>query len=72
MTEKLQCLGSVRNFCNLPCLLQYCYVHFETSQRTSNNGTGMVPQTPLDNLCYLIIHQKDDADDEYLNYPHVS
>ncbi|CAF92256.1 unnamed protein product, partial [Tetraodon nigroviridis] len=25
MTEKLQCLGSVRNFCNLFCLLQYCH-----------------------------------------------
>uniref|UniRef100_A0A4W6FBU1 TRASH domain-containing protein n=1 Tax=Lates calcarifer TaxID=8187 RepID=A0A4W6FBU1_LATCA len=35
MTEKLQCLGSVRNFCNLPCLLQYCYQHFEPSQHTS-------------------------------------
>uniref|UniRef100_A0A3P8RPA7 TRASH domain-containing protein n=1 Tax=Amphiprion percula TaxID=161767 RepID=A0A3P8RPA7_AMPPE len=35
MTEKLQCLGSVRNFCNLPCLLQYCYLHFETNQHTS-------------------------------------
>ncbi|XP_076604151.1 zinc finger MYM-type protein 4 isoform X2 [Chaetodon auriga] len=46
MTEKLQCLGSVRNFCNLPCLLQYCYLHFETSQHTSSNGTGTAPQTP--------------------------
>ncbi|XP_059209929.1 zinc finger MYM-type protein 4 isoform X2 [Centropristis striata] len=46
MTEKLQCLGSVRNFCNLPCLLQYCHMHFETSQHTSSNGTGMAPQTP--------------------------
>nr|XP_046268142.1 zinc finger MYM-type protein 4 isoform X2 [Scatophagus argus] len=46
MTDKLQCLGSVRNFCNLPCLLQYCYLHFETSQHTSSNGTGTAPQTP--------------------------
>ncbi|XP_039994097.1 zinc finger MYM-type protein 4 isoform X2 [Xiphias gladius] len=46
MTEKLQCLGSVRNFCNLPCLLQYCYQHFETSQHSSSNGTGTAPQTP--------------------------
>ncbi|XP_040916228.1 zinc finger MYM-type protein 4 isoform X2 [Toxotes jaculatrix] len=46
MTEKLQCLGSVRNFCNLPCLLQYCYQHFETSPHTSSNGTGTAPQTP--------------------------
>ncbi|XP_019129180.2 zinc finger MYM-type protein 4-like isoform X3 [Larimichthys crocea] len=46
MSEKLQCLGSVRNFCNLPCLLQYCYLHFETSQHVSSNGTGMAPQTP--------------------------
>ncbi|XP_044023735.1 zinc finger MYM-type protein 4-like isoform X3 [Siniperca chuatsi] len=47
MTEKLQCLGSVRNFCNLPCLLQYCYLHFEMSQHTSStNGTGTAPQTP--------------------------
>ncbi|XP_026210496.1 zinc finger MYM-type protein 4 isoform X3 [Anabas testudineus] len=44
MTEKLQCLGSVRNFCNLTCLLQYCYLHFEISQHT--NGTGTAPQTP--------------------------
>ncbi|XP_071327127.1 zinc finger MYM-type protein 4-like isoform X2 [Trachinotus anak] len=46
LSEKLQCLGSVRNFCNLPCLLQYCYLHFETSQHTSSNGTGTAPQTP--------------------------
>lgn len=46
MTEKLQCLGSVRNFCNLPCLLQYCYLHFEMSQHSSSNGTGTAPQTP--------------------------
>ncbi|KAG7237225.1 hypothetical protein INR49_032558 [Caranx melampygus] len=46
MTEKLQCLGSVRNFCNMPCLLQYCYLHFETSQHISSNGTGTAPQTP--------------------------
>ncbi|KAM8736654.1 zinc finger MYM-type protein 4-like isoform 2-T2 [Acanthopagrus schlegelii] len=46
MNEKLQCLGSVRNFCSLPCLLQYCYLHFETSQHTSSNGTGPAPQTP--------------------------
>ncbi|KAM9341227.1 zinc finger MYM-type protein 4-like [Symphorus nematophorus] len=46
MTEKLQCLGSVRNFCNMPCLLQYCYVHFEPSQHTTSNGTGTAPQTP--------------------------
>ncbi|XP_033967038.1 zinc finger MYM-type protein 4-like isoform X1 [Pseudochaenichthys georgianus] len=45
MTEKLQCLGSVRNFCNLPCLLQYCQLHFETSH-SSSNGTGTAPQTP--------------------------
>ncbi|XP_054469625.1 zinc finger MYM-type protein 4 isoform X2 [Anoplopoma fimbria] len=47
MTEKLQCLGSVRNFCNLPCLLQYCYLHFETSHHSSSNGTGMAPQKPF-------------------------
>ncbi|XP_047466994.1 zinc finger MYM-type protein 4-like isoform X2 [Mugil cephalus] len=46
MSEKLQCLGSVRNFCNLPCLLQYCHFHFETSQHTSSNGTGTAPQAP--------------------------
>ncbi|XP_054586135.2 zinc finger MYM-type protein 4 isoform X4 [Nothobranchius furzeri] len=44
MMEKLQCLGSVRNFCNMSCLLQYCYIHFEMSQHTSSNGT--VPQMP--------------------------
>ncbi|KAK2826358.1 hypothetical protein Q5P01_020572 [Channa striata] len=46
MTEKLQCLGSVRNFCNLTCLLHYCYLHFEMNQHTSSNGTGAAPQTP--------------------------
>ncbi|KAM6912784.1 zinc finger MYM-type protein 4-like [Xenentodon cancila] len=46
MTEKLQCLGSVRNFCNMSCLLLYCYIHFETSQHMSSNGTGAAPQTP--------------------------
>lgn len=40
MTEKLQCLGSVRSFCNLPCVLQYCFVHFERSQHSSSNGTA--------------------------------
>ncbi|XP_040055245.2 zinc finger MYM-type protein 4-like isoform X2 [Gasterosteus aculeatus] len=45
MAEKLQCLGSVRNFCNLPCLQQYCYLHFEASRHTSSNGTGTAPQT---------------------------
>ncbi|XP_069029053.1 zinc finger MYM-type protein 4-like isoform X1 [Embiotoca jacksoni] len=46
MTEKLQCLGSVRNFCNLPCLIHYCYLHFETSPLASSHGTGTAPQTP--------------------------
>nr|XP_020477615.1 zinc finger MYM-type protein 4-like isoform X2 [Monopterus albus] len=46
MTEKLQCLGSVRNFCSLPCLLQYCYLHFEMNQHTSSNSTGRALQTP--------------------------
>ncbi|XP_042356199.1 zinc finger MYM-type protein 4-like isoform X3 [Plectropomus leopardus] len=46
MTEKLQCLGSVRNFCNMTCLLQYCNMHFEMSQHSSSNGTGTAPQTP--------------------------
>uniref|UniRef100_A0A3B4Z1P8 TRASH domain-containing protein n=1 Tax=Stegastes partitus TaxID=144197 RepID=A0A3B4Z1P8_9TELE len=50
MSEKLQCLGSVRNFCNLPCLLQYCYLHFETNQHSSSNGTGTAPQTPYGKL----------------------
>lgn len=40
MTEKLQCLGSVRNFCNMQCVLHYCFVHFDKSQSGSgNNGT---------------------------------
>ena len=55
LTEKLQCLGSVRNFCNLPCLLQYCYMHFETNQHTSSNGTGTAPQAPHGKLCCVII-----------------
>ncbi|XP_062253798.1 zinc finger MYM-type protein 4-like isoform X3 [Platichthys flesus] len=46
MAEKLQCLGSVRNFCHLPCLLHYCHHHFETSQNSNSNGTGTAPQTP--------------------------
>lgn len=62
MTEKLQCLGSVRNFCNLPCLLQYCHVHFETSQQTSSNGTGTAPQTPWSKLCYHISHTQYDVE----------
>ena len=56
MNEKLQCLGSVRNFCNLPCLLQYCYLHFETSQHTSRNGTGPAPQTPYGKLLLSLLH----------------
>uniref|UniRef100_A0A8C2XL09 TRASH domain-containing protein n=1 Tax=Cyclopterus lumpus TaxID=8103 RepID=A0A8C2XL09_CYCLU len=55
MAEKLQCLGSVRNFCNLPCLLQYCYLHFETSRPTSSNGTGTAPQTPFGKLMNPVI-----------------
>ncbi|MEQ2283671.1 hypothetical protein AMECASPLE_013929 [Ameca splendens] len=47
MNEKLQCLGSVCNFCNMACLLQYCYLHFETSQHTtSSNGTNTAPPVP--------------------------
>ncbi|XP_076015505.1 zinc finger MYM-type protein 4-like [Genypterus blacodes] len=48
MTEKLQCLGSARNFCAMPCLLQYCLLHFETNQRVNSNGTdgGAAPVTP--------------------------
>ncbi|CAJ1074037.1 zinc finger MYM-type protein 4-like isoform X2 [Xyrichtys novacula] len=46
MNEKLQCLGSVRNFCNLACLMQYCDQHFERSQHSSSNGTRTAPQAP--------------------------
>ncbi|KAM9354882.1 zinc finger MYM-type protein 4-like [Pholidichthys leucotaenia] len=46
MTEKLQCLGSVRNFCNMACLQDYCFLHFEKSQHTSSNGTGTAPHMP--------------------------
>ncbi|XP_047200738.1 zinc finger MYM-type protein 4 isoform X4 [Girardinichthys multiradiatus] len=47
MNEKLQCLGSVCNFCNMACLLQYCYLHFETSQHTtSSNGMNTAPPVP--------------------------
>uniref|UniRef100_A0A8C4I846 TRASH domain-containing protein n=1 Tax=Dicentrarchus labrax TaxID=13489 RepID=A0A8C4I846_DICLA len=69
MTEKLQCLGSVRNFCNLPCLLQYCYLHFETSQHTSSNGTGTAPQTPYGKLCYHLTPTQYDV--EYLSCLHA-
>uniref|UniRef100_G3PGR1 TRASH domain-containing protein n=1 Tax=Gasterosteus aculeatus aculeatus TaxID=481459 RepID=G3PGR1_GASAC len=55
MAEKLQCLGSVRNFCNLPCLQQYCYLHFEASRHTSSNGTGTAPQTSHGKLCCCIL-----------------
>ncbi|CAN9502578.1 unnamed protein product [Ophioblennius macclurei] len=46
LMEKLQCLGSVRNFCNMSCLLHYCYFHFESSAISSSNGTGTAPQAP--------------------------
>ncbi|KAM9842309.1 zinc finger MYM-type protein 4-like [Aulostomus maculatus] len=46
LKEKLQCLGSVRNFCDHTCLLDYCCLHFETSQHTTSHGTGTAPQTP--------------------------
>ncbi|XP_029972637.1 zinc finger MYM-type protein 4 isoform X2 [Salarias fasciatus] len=46
LMEKLQCLGSVRNFCNMTCLLNYCCFHFETSANSSSNGTGAAPQAP--------------------------
>ncbi|XP_014851193.1 PREDICTED: zinc finger MYM-type protein 4-like isoform X2 [Poecilia mexicana] len=45
MSEKLQCLGSVCNFCNMACLLQYCCLHFEASQHTSN-GMASAPPVP--------------------------
>lgn len=48
MTEKLQCLGSVRNFCNLSCMLLYCHMHFETSRHS--NGIGTEQQTPAGEL----------------------
>lgn len=54
LTEKLQCLGSVRNFCDLPCLLGFCILHFEAIQHTSRNGTGTAPQTPHGKLgCHI-------------------
>lgn len=58
MTEKLQCLGSVRNFCNMSCLLLYCYIHFETNQHTSRSSTGAALQTPCSNflIFYLSLH----------------
>ncbi|XP_078480436.1 zinc finger MYM-type protein 4-like [Lampetra planeri] len=46
LTEKLQCLGSVRNFCELPCLLEFCKLNFATSHYPSSNGSGMMVQTP--------------------------
>ncbi len=70
MTEKLQCLGSVRNFCNLLCLLQYCYLHFETSQHTSSNGTGTAPQTPYGKLCHNISVTQYDV--KYLTCLHAN
>lgn len=46
MTENLQCMGSVRNFCNLPCLLHYCYMHFESNKHSTSNGTCPEPPKP--------------------------
>ncbi|XP_075879607.1 zinc finger MYM-type protein 4-like isoform X2 [Nelusetta ayraudi] len=43
MTEKLQCLGSVRNFCNMQCVLHYCFVHFEKSQSSSSSNGPTQP-----------------------------
>uniref|UniRef100_A0A3B4BMJ5 TRASH domain-containing protein n=1 Tax=Periophthalmus magnuspinnatus TaxID=409849 RepID=A0A3B4BMJ5_9GOBI len=43
MTENLQCMGSVRNFCNLPCLLHYCHLHFDKGTHSLSNGTSPVP-----------------------------
>nr|XP_061798656.1 zinc finger MYM-type protein 4-like [Nerophis lumbriciformis] len=41
LNEKLQYMGSVRNFCNLTCLLGYCSLNFEPSHHS--NGTGAEP-----------------------------
>ncbi|XP_077477235.1 zinc finger MYM-type protein 4-like isoform X2 [Stigmatopora argus] len=41
LNEKLQYMGSVRNFCNLTCLLGYCSLNFES--RHHSNGTGAEP-----------------------------
>ncbi|XP_077587739.1 zinc finger MYM-type protein 4-like isoform X2 [Stigmatopora nigra] len=41
LNEKLQYMGSVRNFCNLACLLSYCSLNFES--RHHSNGTGAEP-----------------------------
>ncbi|XP_036007051.1 zinc finger MYM-type protein 4 isoform X2 [Fundulus heteroclitus] len=47
MNEKLQCLGSVCNFCNILCLLQYCSLHFGPNQNTTtSNGTATAPPVP--------------------------
>ncbi|XP_077432558.1 zinc finger MYM-type protein 4-like isoform X2 [Vanacampus margaritifer] len=43
LNEKLQYMGSVRNFCNLNCLLGYCSLNFESTQHTPSNGTGAEP-----------------------------
>ncbi|XP_037097576.1 zinc finger MYM-type protein 4-like isoform X3 [Syngnathus acus] len=43
LNEKLQYIGSVRNFCNLTCLLQYCFLNFQSTQHTTSNGTGPEP-----------------------------
>uniref|UniRef100_A0A3Q3DB84 TRASH domain-containing protein n=1 Tax=Hippocampus comes TaxID=109280 RepID=A0A3Q3DB84_HIPCM len=40
LNEKLQYMGSVRNFCNLTCLLGYCSLNFQSTQHTPSNGTG--------------------------------
>ncbi|KAM9777908.1 zinc finger MYM-type protein 4-like [Neosynchiropus ocellatus] len=43
-SEKLQCLGSVRNFCNITCVLHYCNMYFEKNQHGTSNGTGTALQ----------------------------
>ncbi|KAJ7990941.1 hypothetical protein DPEC_G00292100 [Dallia pectoralis] len=42
MKEQLKCFGSMRHFCNLECVVQYCLHNLSQHSRTSN-GTASVP-----------------------------
>ncbi|KAM6973267.1 zinc finger MYM-type protein 4, partial [Aplochiton taeniatus] len=46
LLEKLQCSSSVRHFCNLPCLLEYCAQNFNPKTVLSNGAILSQTQPP--------------------------
>ncbi|XP_041703967.2 zinc finger MYM-type protein 4 isoform X2 [Coregonus clupeaformis] len=51
MREQLKCFGAIRHFCNLECVIQYCYQTFQLHPRTSNGTTTTQgPSQPLFSL----------------------